>query len=293
MARADKETVKLLQKAVGAAADGIWGPNTMKAVADKLGCPADARAIQDKVGVTQDGIVGPDTVKAVLQTLNVKTSGSVLSVFIDPGHTSDYEREHLSQFTGVDWKNGIPQQILQRLGLNVNDNDSLEHRLNLRISQALQDVLVKRGVDVVLYDAPSLSNGAEIRQVYTRSNAFAPNVFISIHNNAQGGSSWKSLGGTATGTVGLYNTKSTHNKRLAQVVTDSVNWYRKSNGGKNNRASTLQTSSVGVLSNASSTIPACLIEVGFYDNLSDLDWITAHITGIATAIADGIQEYMA
>lgn len=129
--------------------------------------------------------------------------------------------------------------------------------------------------------------------MYTRSNAFHPDVFISIHNNAQGGSSWKSLGGTAYGTVGLYNTKATHNKRLAQIVTDSVNWYRKSKDGKNNRASTLQTSTVGVLSNADASIPACLIEVGFYDNLHDLDWMTEHLDGIAGAIADGIQEFIA
>lgn len=45
MARADKETVKLIQKEVGTTADGIWGPNTMKAVATKLGCSADAKAI--------------------------------------------------------------------------------------------------------------------------------------------------------------------------------------------------------------------------------------------------------
>ena len=137
MARADKETVKLIQKAVGATADGIWGPNTMKAVATKLGCSADAKAIQLKVGADADGIIGPNTIKAILDKLSIKTSGSVISVFIDPGHTSDYTREHLSQFTGVPWSSEVPKRILDRLGMKVNDNDSLEHRLNLCIATRL------------------------------------------------------------------------------------------------------------------------------------------------------------
>ena len=170
-------------------------------------------------------------------------------------------------------------------------NDSIEHRLNLIISQRLQDELRKKGYDVTLYDAPELSNNAEIRQVYTRSNALRPDAFISIHNNAQGGSKWKSLGGTASGPVGLYNTKSSDNKRLAMNVVDSEIAYRKEADGPNNRASKLATSTVGVLSNALPSIPACLIEVGFYDNIDDLYWMCTHLNGLAASLARGIDYF--
>ena len=44
-------TIKRIQQAVGVKADGIWGPNTLKAVAAALGCANDAKSVQKAVGV--------------------------------------------------------------------------------------------------------------------------------------------------------------------------------------------------------------------------------------------------
>lgn len=286
----DKTTIKAIQAAVGSTADGVWGPNTLKAVAAKLGCPSTAKDIQAAVGVTADGVVGPNTIKAIAKKLSVCVMKIGGSVFLDAGHTSDYEREHPSQFKCVDWTSGKPKEILSILQFKNTIEDSLEHRLNLFICYAIQRHLSSRGIDVTLYDNPSLSNSAEIRQVYTRSNAMSPDAFVSIHNNAQGGKSWQSLGGTASGAVGLYNTKSNVNKLLAKTITDGINKLRKETNGPNNRASTLTTSTVGVLSNASASIPAALIEVGFYDNINDLYWMVTHLDEIGKNIADSIEE---
>lgn len=293
MATSDRNVIKAIQTAIGSTADGIWGPNTQKAVADKLGCSNSVKGIQVAVNVQADGIIGPNTLKAISKQLGLATQTHKGSIFLDPGHTSDYEREHPSQFKKTDWTAGKPKEILSILQFNNTSEDSLEHRLNLFICYAVQRHLSSRGFDVTLYDNPSLSNSAEIRQVYTRSNALSPDAFVSIHNNAQGGSSWQALGGSASGTVGLYHIKSNMNKILAKTITDKVNKLRKESNGPNNRASTLMTSTVGVLSNAKSSIPAALIEIGFYDNLNDLYWMVTHLDQIGKVIADGIEEAIA
>ena len=294
-----KETIKEIQRMAGATVDGLWGPKTLRAVAGKLGCCESVKDIQDAVGTTADGIVGPKTLAAIHAKLAGGTSSCTCgtsgmhTVFIDPGHTSDYAREHPSQFSGTDWKSGKPLEIIRILGMDRNTNDSIEHALNCAIANALNNELRGRGTfETMLYDNPSLSNNAEIGQVYKRSNAFNPDVFISIHCNAQGGSKWKSLGGTASGAVGLYNSKNSKNSKLARAVVDSINAYRKASGAKNNRAETLCTSSVGVLANADPSIAACLVEVGFYDNLDDLYWMCTHLKGLAAAIADGIVKFL-
>lgn len=286
----DRTVLKDIQAKVGTTADGYWGPNTLKAVAEYIKCGATVKEIQRKVGVTADGIVGPATMRAIAAYIGTEHSPTPGTVFLDPGHTSDYEREHPRQFSGVDWSSGRPAEVLQILGITTNTNDSIEHVLNVCIAAAAQDQLTRMGHSVVVYDNPSLTNSAEIRQVYTRSNAMGPDAFVSIHNNAQGGYKWKSMEGSASGTVGLYNSKSPRNKTLAKGLADKLNAYRKATYGPNNRAGTLMESSVGVLSNAKASIPAALVEVGFYDNLDDLFWMVTHLDGIGRAIAEAVHD---
>ncbi len=67
-------TIKSIQTAVGSTADGIWGPNTLKAVATALGCDNTAKAVQTAVGVTADGIIGNISLAAIAAALNVTVS---------------------------------------------------------------------------------------------------------------------------------------------------------------------------------------------------------------------------
>lgn len=67
-----KETVIKLQKKLGVTADGIFGPKTLAALADKLGAKIGkndretTKNIQARLGVTADGIFGPKTLQAAL-----------------------------------------------------------------------------------------------------------------------------------------------------------------------------------------------------------------------------------
>ena len=51
MATSDRNVIKAIQTATGSTADGIWGPNTQKAVASKLGCSNTIKDIQVAVNV--------------------------------------------------------------------------------------------------------------------------------------------------------------------------------------------------------------------------------------------------
>lgn len=296
--------VKSIQLAVGATADGVWGPKTQAAVAKKLGCASDVKSIQKAVGTTADGILGIKSYTAILAKLGGSTttastassstssSSKRLDVFLDAGHTRDFKREHPSQFKKVDWTKGDAKKIADTLGFTASTNDSVEHMLNVAISLATKKHMEKLGLSVQYYDDPSLSNDAEIGQVYRRSNAANPRCFVSIHNNAAGTSGWESLSCKASGTVSLYYSGRSAGKNLAQVTANALRAYRKSTGGPDNRASIIATTTVGVMSHASSSIAATLIEVGFYDNLKDLLWMAEHIDGIGKTIAEAVKSYI-
>lgn len=286
------EKISKIQKLVGTDDDGLWGPNTRKAVAAALDCRATNASIQAAVGVVTDGIVGSKTLTAILNRLTASskpasTPGRV-DVFLDPGHTADYSREHPRQFKGVDWTEGKYKEIADALGFNKSTSDSLEHILNVKIAEAVKECLEDEGKNVVLYDNPSLSNNAEIRQVYTRVNECDPRVFVSIHNNASGASGWADLLCKARGPVALYYPGRSKGKDLGECIIEKLLALK----GPNNRASNINTSTVGVLRNTRSDIPATLIEVGFYDNLENLYFMATNIKKLAKAISDGIIKYI-
>lgn len=283
--------IRTIQQIVGVTVDGAWGPKTAKAVADKLGCSSTNKAIQLALGVTADGIIGRATLSAIIEKLSPSKAPEKIvrpDVFLDPGHTSDYGREHPSQFKGVDWTKGKYKEIADILGFNETTNDSLEHILNVRIAEEVKSCLEKHNKVVVLYDDPSLSNNAEIRQVYTRVNASNPRVFVSIHNNAVGSSGWEDLACKARGPVALYYPGRNKGKALGQIIVNKLLELK----GPNNRAENINTSTVAVLRNTDADIPSTLIEVGFYDNLDNLYWMATNLGRIGKAICDGIIVYI-
>lgn len=297
-----------IQKAVGVTADGIFGPKTFAAICKALNKGVAPSLSSDKerikhlqhlVGVKEDGIWGPKTASALASALAhsfpaPKPSQGCKKVFIDPGHTADRSREWPSSFTKVNWTSGKYAEVARLIGFTAKTQDSVEHMLNVLISKHLKDVLEARGVEVVYYDAPSLSNNAEICNVYTKSNAAKPDAFVSIHNNAVGSKGWESMSCSAAGSVALYYAARSAGKKLATIVAKRLEAYRKANGGPDNRKGNIvNTSSVAVLSKASSSIPATLVEVCFYDNIDDLLFTASHAKGFAEVIADGVMEYFA
>ncbi|MDO5534233.1 MAG: transglycosylase family protein [Propionibacteriaceae bacterium] len=75
--RLDRATIVAMQKWVGTAADGIWGPKTSRALQEKVGARVTGLrdrqttvAVQTKTGSKPDGIWGPKTTTALQQYLN-------------------------------------------------------------------------------------------------------------------------------------------------------------------------------------------------------------------------------
>ena len=61
--------IESIQRALGVQADGIFGPQTLRAAALFLGVPSTVRDVQRALGVTADGIAGPKTIAALLSRL--------------------------------------------------------------------------------------------------------------------------------------------------------------------------------------------------------------------------------
>lgn len=290
--------IKNIQTIVGTTVDGIWGSKTLAAVASKLGCAIDTKSVQKAVGATADGVIGPKTLDAILSKLSgknittSKTSTSKLDVFLDAGHTSDRTREYPSLFKKVDWTSGDGKKIADILGFTTSTKDSIEHILNVAICKATKKHMEAIGLSVQYYDDPSLGNSAEIGQVWRKSNAANPKCFVSIHNNAAGSGGWESMSCNASGTVSLYLSGRSSGKSLSQATAAALRAYRKATGGPDNRADITATSGVGVLANASASIAATLIEVGFYDNKKDLLWMVEHIDGIGKTIAESVKNWI-
>ena len=134
------------------------------------------------------------------------------------------------------------------LGLPTETSDSIEHILNVKIAEATKKHLESEGKKVVLYDDPSLSNNAEIRQVYTRAN----DECLSIHNNA--GLQVGKMACKARGPVALYYPGRNKGKDLGQIIVNKLLALK----GPDNRAEHIHTSTVGVLRNAKADMPALI-----------------------------------
>ncbi len=281
-------TIHQIQQAVGATLDGIWGPRTRAAVAAKLGCKDDVKAIQAAVGVAQDGKVGPLTLAGIAAKLGITQAR--VDVFLDVGHTADRAREWPGTFASGIWSSGDGKRIAELLGFNAKTQDSVEHMLNTAVAGAVDRALAARGVGRLVFDMPGMSNDPEITRVYTEANGLKPRAFVSIHANAQSGTSWARLGSTASGCTAYYVSGRAKGKALATSIAGKLRALRRSTGGPDNRADIVAAGTYAVIRKLDATIPACLVEVGFYDNRKDLLWMAEHLDEIGLAIADGITE---
>lgn len=113
-----KESVIKLQKALGVTADGIIGPKTLKALADKLGADVESNTketiknIQTRLGVVADGIIGPKTLAAALSidsNIYVGAESLLIKKYI----------EKPIKFTEVDYKAKPIKQSSVRSGRSI------------------------------------------------------------------------------------------------------------------------------------------------------------------------------
>lgn len=206
-----------------------------------------------------------------------------MNILIDAGHTADRAREYPSWFT-VDWntEGGLPAQIPELLGFKPGVKDSLEHIINVAVAKECARACVRYGIGQEVVDWPEEKNDAEISRVVKYANTHRQDLLLSIHCNAQGGAKSRKLGGSASGSVVLHYPGSSTGKLYAETIGARLRKYRKETGGPDNRADLTATSKVAVLRGTS--CPAVLVEVGFYDNMKDLEWMARHIAGIGEQI---------
>lgn len=64
-------TIKQIQKRVGVSADGVFGNDTLKAVAAALSCAESVRVVQHVVGAKPDGKIGSETLSKIAAALGL------------------------------------------------------------------------------------------------------------------------------------------------------------------------------------------------------------------------------
>lgn len=128
-----KELIKEIQKKVGTDIDGIIGPKTIKAIAEKLEVPVTSvqittiKNIQKKIGTTIDGIIGPNTLAAINSYLdNINSEDSLIKKYI----------EKPVKFTKIDYKTTLVKQSVVRSGKSVFGNAGNESVLvNVKVPE--------------------------------------------------------------------------------------------------------------------------------------------------------------
>ena len=82
--------VKRIQKLIGTEVDGIFGNNTLKVIASKLGCDSTVESVQKRVSTAIDGIIGPNTLNSIYNALQstTKPKEGKIRIALMPGHSS-------------------------------------------------------------------------------------------------------------------------------------------------------------------------------------------------------------
>lgn len=111
-----KDLIKEIQKKVNVSVDGIIGPKTIKAIAEKLDTPVTSvqlttiKNIQKKVKATADGIIGPNTLNAINNHLNnIDSEDNLIKKYI----------EKPIKFTKVNYKAELVKQSVIRSGKSI------------------------------------------------------------------------------------------------------------------------------------------------------------------------------
>ena len=157
-------------------------------------------------------------------------------------------------------------------------NGFKEKDLNLSIALACRDYLVTNGVDVKMSRTCDEEDG--INQEAAESNAFGPDVTVSIHNNAGGGDgveAWYSIVG------GL-------GKTCAENILDEVVKIGQNSRGAKQKVGANGRDYYGFIRQTKA--PAVIVECAFIDNATDVQIVATEekrkVMGIA--IAKGILK---
>lgn len=232
------------------------------------------------------------------------------TVFVDPGHGNNAAPEANSKRekyypvddsllvnmnTSMVGSKAYGVGVEARDSKNVYDNKETEPEFSLRVALILKDLLLKKGYRVVMSRTDygqNISNGARSALAGETSD-----IMISIHSNTGNNSgtltfypgdkdyiSEETYPGY-TEIMGLKSENLIASKRLAISMGKNIS----SLSGLRNAGS--HTAVLRIFSYSS--IPTCLVEVGFADNINDAKILSTKKAEIAEGMLNAVEEYFA
>lgn len=157
-------------------------------------------------------------------------------------------------------------------------NGVKEKDLNLSIALACRDVLARHGIEVKM--SRTKDENDPLSEEIKECNAYAPDLAVSIHNNAGGGD----------GAEAFYHYGGGKSKTLAEnILAEMVNVGQNSRGAKIRKNSNGKDY-YGFIRETS--CPAVIVECAFVDNASDLQILSTEgkRKTVGEAIAKGVLK---
>ena len=152
-----------------------------------------------------------------------------------------------------------------------------ESDLNLKIAKLVESKLKVKGIEVKM--SRNTDTSLELKERTDLSNAYQPDVFVSIHQNSFTNSS-------ANGIETYYHTDKLYDKSLSDKLQNNL--IKETDA--NNRG--VKSANFGVIRMSEKT--AALIECGFITNPTEHSNLgnANYQDKLATAIANGIEQYL-
>ena len=230
------------------------------------------------------------------------------TVFVDPGHgdnlapEANQKREKYypvddsllkSMKTSMVGAKAYGVGVELRDSKNVYDKIETEPEFSLKVALKLKDLLINNGYRVVMSRTDfnqNISNGARSAIAGETSD-----IMVSIHSNTGKNSGTLSfypgdsdyISGSNypgyTNIMGLTKSNIELSKKLAENMESNITM---TTGLKNNG-----THSAVLRIFSYSSIPTCLVEVGFADNATDAKILSTKKDAIATSMSNAIDQY--
>lgn len=230
------------------------------------------------------------------------------TVFVDPGHgdnsapEANQKREKYypvddsllkSMKTSMVGAKAYGVGVEARDSKNVYDKIETEPEFSLKVALKLKDLLINNGYRVVMSRTDfnqNISNGARSAIAGETSD-----IMVSIHSNTGKNSGTLSFypgdsdyisGSTYPGytnIMGLTRSNIELSKKLAENMESNITMTT----GLKNKG----THSAVLRIFSYSSIPTCLVEVGFADNATDAKILSTKKDAIATSMANAIDQY--
>lgn len=230
------------------------------------------------------------------------------TVFVDPGHgdnsapEANQKREKYypvddsllkSMKTSMVGAKAYGVGVEARDSKNVYDKIETEPEFSLKVALKLKDLLINNGYRVVMSRTDfnqNISNGARSAIAGETSD-----IMVSIHSNTGKNSGTLSFypgdsdyisGSTYPGytnIMGLTKSNIELSKKLAENMESNITMTT----GLKNKG----THSAVLRIFSYSSIPTCLVEVGFADNATDANILSTKKDAIATSMANAIDQY--